>query len=739
MAARDRLAESLSARAAPSTRDALAALADALREAHPGEAEGVLRGRLAARATLEEHGRFAAPGDPPSVLEAERRARAHAELAARAPGELTDGVDARWARRPADRAEVIDIWRRWAARRRGERLFVYAHVPFCRTRCGFCQFESVIGAREAAVEATLAATLEEAAALAPALAGARADAVTIGGGTPSELDPSQLARLLAALEALAPRRDGAYFSVELNPDSTTAGKLEVLAAGGVNRVSFGVQSLHAPTLRAVARGYQTTAMVEDALRAAREAGGLAAGGLKVAVDLIASLPEETAASFEDGAARVLALGPDQVVLYAYQPVRRGGRAMDPGPLPFAEAASIFASRAEAAGYQRVPHTGSSVIVERAGARRFDVRYVQHAREPTSVLGVGPFAESHAFGVATYVAGAELGAAEAYRVSERSEVQELAAYVGRRLSAAMPIEEAEVTRVFGASLEASAPETVGWLLERGSLARVEGGLAARGDRAAATGAAWSFLDPDTLAALRRRLGGGLPARRALAALSDPAPIAARAGRALARAVDAVPVAIDGREGIRLALAPDELDHEAAAALFPWAPALAELAGHGLLGGASAVVLAASVALEVRLAAPCVDLLRGLVDPRLVPRDDWWARVAAVRVDGGGRLALRWDVDPATSPLLRAVRRALPPPLADALADAALRYERGPDGEALIAAPRDPSALARVLPRRPGPESGGRVRALRLPLTGARPRLEALSTERALPKPLHVASP
>lgn len=716
--------ERLVARVDPSRAELVREAARALRAQHPDEPDAQLVGRLAARlaAELGPRGLHASAQTPASVLDVERRLSAHAALHSSTPPEIVDGLPVRWARERVGRSRVVDAWRRWAAKPRG-RLFFYVHVPFCRTKCSFCQFESVVGHAPSDVEATLEATLAEARALAEAVGPQRADAITVGGGTPSELSAAQLDALLGAVVGpLATIEQGTYFSVELNPDSTSEAKLRALASHGVSRVSFGVQSMHPPTLKAIARGYQTPAMVDEAISAARRVGD--ASRLKVAADLIASLPEESEASFRDGVQRLLAQPLDQLVLYAYQPVSRRGRTIDAGALSLSQAAATLLELAEAAGWSRVPHTGSSVIVERPEARRFDVRYVQHAREPTSLLGLGPYAESHVFGQLSYVASGAIDGTHPYLALARTEREELAAYLGRRLAANMPLDDAALVEAFGGTLSQLAPEALGWLLEEGSLETSEGGHTAMGDRAQALRAAWAFLDAPTVGRLRQRASGGLGEERALRAVDDPI-VAERAAPLLEVATSVAPWRVGEQVGLRLALPALELDGARCEALLGpllEAAPLGRLGDHALIGAPAVEIFPTSA----RAWAPLDDappaLLQALADGLEVPQPSWWSRAVAIGIESAG-LSLEWAIDPKASRLWAAARRGLPPALADALASGSIRYALRTDGEAALRFDVvDEEAVRAALPdalRR----SPGRLRTLRVPTRGARPLLEA----------------
>lgn len=157
---------------------------------------------------------------------------------------------------------------------------LYVHFPFCRAKCTYCALHSRGGstaAERAAYVARLAAVVRD------RLPAAPLDTVYFGGGTPALCDLAPL------LDALAPRlASGAEFTVELHPRDVTRATLQTLKAGGVNRISMGVQSLDDDILKHMARGYT----FDDAERAF----GLVKNSFDNAgIDLIVGYPGETAA------------------------------------------------------------------------------------------------------------------------------------------------------------------------------------------------------------------------------------------------------------------------------------------------------------------------------------------------------------------------------------------------------------------------------------------------------------
>ena len=192
---------------------------------------------------------------------------------------------------------------------------VYLHVPFCRVRCGYCDFNTYTATelRGARQDAYADEVLREIALSQDALTarGALRPAQTVffGGGTPTLLPGGDLARMLGGIRdtfALAP---DAEVTVEANPDTVTPELAEELAAAGVTRLSIGMQSAVPHVLAALDRTHDP-ANVATAVAAARRA------GLDVSVDLIYGAPGESLADWETSVHTAIALAPDHVSAYA---------------------------------------------------------------------------------------------------------------------------------------------------------------------------------------------------------------------------------------------------------------------------------------------------------------------------------------------------------------------------------------------------------------------------------------
>jgi len=184
---------------------------------------------------------------------------------------------------------------------------VYIHVPFCRFKCTYCDFNAYAGMRSLYEPYTRAVAREISAR--STLQALRSTTIYLGGGTPSLLPLPMQAEILAACRASFDVSPDAEISLEANPGTLDAAYLEGLRALGVNRLSLGAQSAYQAELDFFKRGHSFADAVE-AVKLAR-----AAGFDNLSVDLIYGIPRQTMAMWQETIERALELAPNHVSMY----------------------------------------------------------------------------------------------------------------------------------------------------------------------------------------------------------------------------------------------------------------------------------------------------------------------------------------------------------------------------------------------------------------------------------------
>lgn len=184
---------------------------------------------------------------------------------------------------------------------------LYIHVPFCASKCAYCDFASVSGASDDIVRAVFTGIRTQVRRWAVTGLSGVLDTVYVGGGTPSRY-PEEVIRVLDYAREHLAVRDGAEITIEANPDSMDFDVARACATAGVTRVSIGVQSFDDGVLRVLGRRHDSQA-AWDACRAVRSA------GLDLAVDLICGVPGQTITSWSETLARAVATGAHHVSVY----------------------------------------------------------------------------------------------------------------------------------------------------------------------------------------------------------------------------------------------------------------------------------------------------------------------------------------------------------------------------------------------------------------------------------------
>ncbi|MDX1928148.1 MAG: radical SAM family heme chaperone HemW [Pirellulaceae bacterium] len=199
----------------------------------------------------------------------------------------------------------------------------YIHIPFCKHRCGYCNFTLVAGRDDLAFDFLRALELEMDRTLADK--SVELDSLFLGGGTPSHLSVPNLARLLEILKSRFLLAANAEFSCEVNPLDCTAEKLDLLKSAGVNRLSVGGQSFQPRKLHRLQRDHSGQQLRDALQRTMQEFSN-------VSLDLIFAVPGETIAEWRADLDQAITIAPQHISTYGltvergsafYAQVRRG--------------------------------------------------------------------------------------------------------------------------------------------------------------------------------------------------------------------------------------------------------------------------------------------------------------------------------------------------------------------------------------------------------------------------------
>ena len=199
-------------------------------------------------------------------------------------------------------------------------LGVYVHWPYCARICPYCDFNVVRDRGRTAEQAALADAIVADLIAHRALTGERTlSSIFFGGGTPSLMDPVQVARVIETARSLWSPADDLEISLEANPTDAEADRFEALAAAGVRRLSLGVQALDDAALKVLGRNHDAGA-ARRAILAARRAFP------RLSIDLIYARPGQTDAAWRAELAEALDMGPEHVS--PYQLTIESGTAFD---------------------------------------------------------------------------------------------------------------------------------------------------------------------------------------------------------------------------------------------------------------------------------------------------------------------------------------------------------------------------------------------------------------------------
>jgi len=186
---------------------------------------------------------------------------------------------------------------------------LYVHIPFCQSKCSYCDFNSYAGL-ESLIPSYVGALLAEMGLWGEATQHMNVATVFLGGGTPSLLPLPEVERIMTALRQRFRLADDAEVSFEANPGTVDRPYLQGLRSLGIDRLSLGVQSFHDDELATLGR-IHTAAEAREAHDTARQA-----GFDNVNLDLIYGLPRQTMTAWQDTVREAVALRPDHLSLYA---------------------------------------------------------------------------------------------------------------------------------------------------------------------------------------------------------------------------------------------------------------------------------------------------------------------------------------------------------------------------------------------------------------------------------------
>ena len=273
-----------------------------------------------------------------------------------------------------------------------DKIGLYIHVPFCLSKCHYCDFCSRTRVDEETRELYVKRLCEEIRAFGDyCKARPVADTVYFGGGTPTLLSPAQFSLILDAVNDIFGIDAGAEITAETNPKSTDSAKLRNMRSVGINRLSIGMQSVHDNELRVLGRIHKHADFLstyEDARQA---------GFDNISADLMYGIPEQTMESFRDSVKTLISIAPEHISSYCLT-VEDGtnfGRRRDSLVLPDEDAVSemyiMMTDMLRECGYEKYE---ISNFAHNGQVSRHNLKYWK--RE--DYIGFGPAAHSFFGGV-----------------------------------------------------------------------------------------------------------------------------------------------------------------------------------------------------------------------------------------------------------------------------------------------------------------------------------------------------
>ena len=340
-------------------------------------------------------------------------------------------------------------------------LGLYLHIPFCSSICNYCNFNR--GLFDSDLESRYVDALADE--IASSGKGEPVDTIFFGGGTPSLLDPTEIAHLIRTTRDVFTVVSDAEVTLETNPETSSLERMAGFREAGVNRISFGVQSFREPELRRLGRIHSAN-RARDAVREAREA-----GFHNLSLDLMMWLPGQTPLHWQENVDALIDVSPEHASLYLLElypnaPLKEDMARAGWSLAPDDDAAEMYLSgleRLDAAGYQQYEISN----VARPGFEsRHNLKYWQDGEW----IGFGCGAHSTRDGVrwknvaATdeYISRLQTGQSPVAerRVLSRDTQLEEALFTGLRLAGGLDLDsvgrryEIDVWKRYGAALQPS---------------------------------------------------------------------------------------------------------------------------------------------------------------------------------------------------------------------------------------------------------------------------------------------
>jgi len=354
---------------------------------------------------------------------------------------------------------------------------VYIHIPFCTNKCFYCDFNSYVLKGQPVMDYLRALELEMARTVAD-IPPTRIDTIYVGGGTPTVLTPEQMAFFLSIVKRYFPYDPTTVeFTMEANPGTTDAEKLAVMKDGGVNRISFGVQSFDDHLLQRIGRIHS----IEDVYRSLELA--RKAGFANLSIDLMFGLPDQTLATLDNSLTAALELDLQHYSIYGLKVeentlfhtlFQRNELPLPDEDIEFGMYKLIM-DRLQANGYEQYE---ISNFAQSGFASKHNNTYWRN--QGYYGLGAGAHGYTHGkrhinvIGIGEYITAAsltELPRGESYSVSQREAMEDFM-MVGLRLLSG--VRNSDFRAQFGHRMEESFGASLNRLVSKGLLEAIEDG-------------------------------------------------------------------------------------------------------------------------------------------------------------------------------------------------------------------------------------------------------------------------